>query len=53
MSKQVKQEPENEQSVIDDLTVNEDDAADVTGGGKVSMQDFHFIMRNNSAAPKK
>src|SRR5215208_2780351 len=21
------------------------------GGGKVSMQDFHFVMRNNSASP--
>ena len=22
------------------------------GAGKVSMQDFHFVMRNNSASPK-
>ena len=22
------------------------------GGGKVSMQDFHFVMRQNSASPK-
>jgi hypothetical protein len=23
----------------------------VTAGGKVAMQDFHFVMRNNSSSP--
>jgi hypothetical protein len=32
MSKQEKQEPNNQQSVIEDLTVNEDQAAEVKGG---------------------
>ena len=32
MNKQDKQEPNNQQPVIEDLTVNEDQAAEVKGG---------------------
>jgi hypothetical protein len=33
MNQQDKQEPNNQQPLIEDLTVNEGDAAEVTGGG--------------------
>ena len=29
-----------------------EEALEDISGGKVSMQDFHFVMRNNSASPK-
>ena len=28
-----------------------DEQADGVRGGKVTMNDFHFVMRNNSASP--
>ena len=72
MNKQDKQEPNNQQSLIEDLAVNEEQAVEVKGGpiymkidgvdgdvtatgasshgtgagaGKVSMNDFHFVMK--------
>jgi len=45
---------------VEDIEVTAEEARDVKGGshgtgagaGKVSMNDFHFVMRNNSASPK-
>ena len=47
---------------IEDLEVSAEESREIkggagshgtgAGGGKVSMQDFHFVMRNNSASPK-
>ncbi len=36
---------------VEDLEVTEKDSEHVKGG-KVAMQDFHFVMRANSASPK-
>jgi len=41
------------QAEVEDLEVTARESEDVKGGaGKVSMQDFHFVMRNNSASPR-
>jgi len=42
---------EAQNNEVEDLEVTAKESEHVKGG-KVAMQDFHFVMRNNSASPK-
>ena len=35
----------------EDLDVTAEEAEDVKGGGKVNMQDFHFVQRSTKSSP--
>lgn len=39
------------QAEVEDLPVTPEDAAEVKGGGKVNMQDFHFVKRTDRSSP--
>jgi hypothetical protein len=47
MSEQENVEPNNQQSVIEDLTVNEDQAAEVKGGDASTQHEYLLIAKNS------